>query len=127
MTSLDVERRAPSGLASLKGSVLGFFLIFVALSNACASNGLQEIKRCRSIIAEAAFLIELWSQGDVTDTFARGFLSTAGEQLASSLDNPDLDAAVKDDLKAASSAIEARDGDTLKRISNELYARERHG
>jgi hypothetical protein len=127
MTSSSATRRVPLGLAKRTGFLLGFILICLFLSPARASDDRQEIKRCRSIVAEAAFLVELWSQGNVTDIFARGFLETAQEQLASSVENPDLDAGVRDELKAASSAIEARDAGTLRQISNELYARERQG
>ena len=126
MTSSSAARRAPLGLAKRTGFLLGFLFICLFLSPARAGD-LQEIKRCRSIVAEAAFLVELWSQGDVTDIFARGFLETAEEQLASSVDNPDLDAGVRDELKAASLALEARDAGVLRQISNELYARERQG
>ena len=97
MTSSSAARRAPLSLAKRTGFFLGFLFICLFLSPARASDDLQEIKRCRSIIAEAAFLVELWSQGDVTDIFARGFLETAQEQLASSVDNPDLDARVRDE------------------------------
>jgi hypothetical protein len=115
------------GLAKRTGFLLGFLFICLFLSPARASDDLQEIKRCRSIIAEAAFLVGLWSQGDVTDIFARGLLETAQEQLASSVDNPDLDARVRDELKSASAAIESRDAGALRQITNELYARERQG
>jgi hypothetical protein len=126
MTSSSAARRIPPGLAKRTGFLLGFLFICLILSPARAGD-LQEIKRCRSIVAEAAFLVELWSQGDVADIFARGFLETAQEQLASSVDNPDLDARVRDELEAASSAIEARDAGALRQISNQLYARERQG
>jgi hypothetical protein len=126
MTSSKAVTRVPLDLAKRSGIVFGFLFICLFLSPARASD-LQEIKRCRSIIAEAALLVELWSQGGVTDIFAREFLETAQEQLASSVDNPDLDVRVRDELKAAASAIEARDAGALKQISNELYARERQG
>ena len=127
MTSSSAARRVPLG-GKTKRLCFSFFLfICLFLSPARASDDLQEIKRCRSIIAEAAFLVELWSQGDVTDIFARGLLETAQEQLASSVDNPDLDARVRDELKSASAAIESRDAGALRQISNELYARERQG
>jgi hypothetical protein len=127
MTSSTGAKRASLGLAKRNALLLVFLFTFLFVPPVQASDELQEIKRCRSIIAEAALLVELRSQDDVTETFARGFLATAREQLAPSLDNPDLNPGVKDDSKAASSAIEARDADTLKRISNELYARERQG
>ena len=127
MTSSSAARRTPLGLAKRTGFLLGFLLTCLFLSPARASDDLQEIKRCRSIIAEAAFLVELWSQGDVTDIFARGFLETAQEQLASSVDNPDLDARVRGELKSASAAIDSRDAGALRQITNELYARERQG
>ncbi len=127
MTSSSAARRIPLDLAKRTGFLLGFLFICLFLSPARASDDLQEIKRCRSIIAEAAFLVELWSQGDVTDIFARGLLETAQEQLASSVDNPGLDARVRDELKSASAAIESRDAGALRQISNELYARERQG
>jgi len=127
MTSSSAARRAPLGLAKRTGFFLGFLFICLFLSPARASDDLQEIKRCRSIIAEAAFLVELWSQGDLTDIFARGLLETAQEQLASSVDNPGLDARVRDELKSASAAIESRDAGALRQITNELYARERQG
>ena len=127
MTSSGAARRVPLGLTKRNGFLLGFLFICLFLSPARASDDLQEIKRCRSIIAEAAFLVELWSQGDVTDIFARGLLETAQEQLASSVDNPDLDARVRDELKSASAAIESRDAGALRQITNELYARERQG
>jgi hypothetical protein len=127
MTSSGAARRVPLGLTKRSGFLLAFLYICLFLSPARASDDLQEIKRCRSIIAEAAFLVELWSQGDVTDIFARGLLETAQEQLASSVDNPGLDARVRDELKSASAAIESRDAGALRQISNELYARERQG
>jgi hypothetical protein len=126
MTSSSATRRVPLGLAKRTGFLLGFLFICLFLSPARAGE-MQEIKRCRSIIAETAFLVELWSQGDVTDIFARGLLETAQEQLASSVDNPGLDARVRDELKSASAAIESRDAGALRQISNELYARERQG
>jgi hypothetical protein len=122
MTSSDA---ASWDLAKWKSILLTILLVFLFVIPAQASEESQEIKRCRSIVAEAAFLVELWSQRDVTDTFARGLLKTAEEQLASSVNNPDLNAAVRDELRAASYAMEARDTGTLKRISNELYARDR--
>jgi hypothetical protein len=125
MTSSDAASWALSDLAKWKSILLAILLVFLFVIPAQASEDSQEIKRCRSIVAEAAFLVELWSQGDVTDTFARGLLKTAEEQLASSVNNPDLNAAVRDELRAASYAMEARDAGTLKRISNELYARDR--
>jgi hypothetical protein len=125
MTSSTGANGVSLGLEKRAGFLPCLLLILLFGSSAQASDDLQEIKRCRSIIAEAALLVGLRSQGDVTETFARGFLAIAAEQLASPLDNPDLSPGVKDDLKAASSAIEARDADTLNRISNELSARER--
>ena len=127
MTSSSAARRRPLGLAKRSGFVFVFLFICLFLLPARASDDLQEIKRCRSIIAEAAFLVELWSQGDVTDIFARGLLETAQERLASSVDSPDLDVRVRDELKSASAAIESRDAGALRQITNELYARERQG
>jgi hypothetical protein len=127
MTSSSAARWAALGLPKRTDFLLGFLFICLFLSPARASDDLQEIKRCRSIIGEAAFIVELWSQDDVTDIFARGLLETAQEQLTSSVDNPDLDARVRDKLKSASAAIEARDAGALRQISNELYARERQG
>ena len=126
MSSSNAVIRVPLDLAKRSGIVFGFLFICVFLSSARAGD-VQEIKRCRSIVAEAALLVELWSQGEVTDIFAREFLETAQEQLVSSVDNPDLNARLRGELKAASSAIEARDAGALKQISNELYARERQG
>jgi hypothetical protein len=127
VTSSSAARRVPLGGKTKRLCFWFFLFICLFLSPARASDDLQEIKRCRSIIAETAFLVELWSQGDVTDIFARGLLETAQEQLASSVDNPGLDARVRDELKSASAAIESRDAGALRQISNELYARERQG
>jgi hypothetical protein len=107
-----------------KPILLGIVLSLISLGSANASSSLEEIKRCRSIIAEAALLVELWSKGNVTDIFADNLLAAAEEELKSAADNPDIDAAIRTKLHAASSAIEARNDAALTQLADELYARE---
>jgi hypothetical protein len=115
---------AKAGLTGWMRIFLTLGLFLFAFGPAQAAGSAEEIKRCRSVIAEAALVIELWSKGAVTDIFTRGLLQTAEEQLAPSAANPDLDAAIRAELESASSAIKARDAGMLNRIVNELRERE---
>jgi hypothetical protein len=99
-------------------------IFFLTLDPALAGNS-AEAKRCRSIVAEAALVVELRSQGKVTETFAGGFLQSAQEQLQTSAGHSDLDGDVVAKLQEALLAINGRDASMLNRISNELYAREK--
>lgn len=106
--------------------VLAVLVLAGATAHASDATRLVALRKSRSIVSEAATVVQLQTQQRVTATFTRGMMENAEEELRqiaeeSRRDEPDL----AEIAGHAVAAIEKRDGAALKDLADRLYRLEK--
>jgi hypothetical protein len=97
----------------------------VSAASAADASRLAVLRTARSVAAEAAAVIDLERRGRLSQTFARGELEDAGDELRSLADEalqsqPDLTRLIEDAVRA----LAANDAAMLRAVATRLHTLE---
>jgi hypothetical protein len=120
------EKNRPMTRCAALGTIFLMALqVAVPARGGDASQDLGTVKKVRSIISEAAFVVALDSKGDVPAIVAKILLKGASEELASAAQQETNDPRVAGRIVAANSEIRAHNAEGLQQIAWELLAIEK--